>query len=151
MRDAIEKLHENKINVSSNNIKHLGFGRKIYQDFTKRHPRELVEEEEPRPKKRSLDNGDGLDSKHEDPEEEPKTKKAKPAKPDAAAPEFPLPHGKKVIAPQNGSAAAQKEALRRDKIKFGEENVLLKPEDCTGTIEKNVLLAKKLTRDLCVE
>jgi hypothetical protein len=161
VRDAIEQLHENKVSVTSNNIKKLGFGRKVIQQFTRRHPREMksspdevepVERKEEQ-KKRALDNGDGLDSKHEDPEEEPKAKKAKKAKPvePVAAPDFPLPHGKKVIAPQHGSIAAQKEALRRDKIKFGEENVLLKPEDCTGTIEKNVLLAKKLTRDLCVE
>ena len=43
LRHAIESLKTNNISVSSNQIMKLGFGRKVIQEFTKRHPTEMVE------------------------------------------------------------------------------------------------------------
>lgn len=162
IRKAISELKAQGITHSSNHIKQMGFGRKTIQEFEKRHPGEVL------PYKRKHDEIEsGLDEKHVD---EPLPKKAtvplvatpipvlaaplvathREAKP-TQPPTHPLEFGTKVIAPQNGTARANAEGARRDKIKFGTENVLLRPEDCTGTIQKDVLLAKKLTRDLCKE
>lgn len=148
IRAAIKKLKDGNVSVSSNHIKALGFGRLTVQNFTKRHPSEMTETSQKRksPVPPTVESpADALDEKHVD---EPPAKKSKAV---IHLGTHPLPFGTKVIAPQGGKPASVKEALRRDIVKFGDGNVLEKPEDCSGTIEKGVLLGKKLTRDLCRE
>ena len=60
-----------------------------------------------------------------------------------------LKPNQKVIAAQPTSKAAKAEALRRDVLRWGEDLVLEKPEDCEGTIIPNVTFAPKLIRDIC--
>jgi len=164
--EHIEILKAKKIDPSNNNLKKLGFGRKVLIAFKSRHP-EFKESKPVAPSttatsttssastttsttsttsvstttaivthpktatttKSKKRNSDELDSKHA----------------------YPLEYKTKVIAPQPKSKAAKKEALIRDQRRFGSENVLEKPEDCEGTIEKNVHLGYKLDRDLCKE
>jgi hypothetical protein len=69
-----------------------------------------------------------------------------------------LPPGAKVIAvmDENASENAKRQALKRNRAVFGEENVIETAEDCEdGTVVKGKKLKTSkgttLTRDLCIE
>ena len=62
-----------------------------------------------------------------------------------------LPVGAKVIMKQAKNQATTDKLYTDDVARFGEENILLNAEDCTGTIQKDVALSNRLKRDLCVE
>ena len=159
IRESIKALKQAGVPHSSNNIMDMGFGRPPIQEFTRKFPEEMkMSLWLMLPKGRLVERSDAhdeIDEKHFEEDDvkdsvvAPAPKKAKTMP--ANVPSHPLPEGTKVIVPKHKKAASHAEAIKRDQKRFGPDNVLLEDKDCEGTIEKNVLLAKKLTRDLCKE
>jgi len=179
VQKSIELLVEHKINPSINNIMQLGFGRPTVSKTIKLLPLEmqkLVEDagkQEPKVKKPHIPppviippststtsttssttstttSTDEVDFKHHDGSSYVAPKPSKKAK-TTKEPKHLLAHGIRVIVPQDGSVAANREIARRDTEYYGADNILLDPKDCTGVIVPKQKHGPKRIRDECHE
>ena len=117
-------LTENGIPITNSTLMKMGIGRKTISAYKNKH---------------NLTIAVPASSDHEPEPEAVVPKKRK------------LPVGAKVIMKQAKNQATTDKLYTDDVARFGEENILLNAEDCTGTIQKDVALSNRLKRDLCVE
>ena len=122
-------LKENGIPITNSTLMKMGLGRKTISAYKNKHNLTIA-----LPQAASSD--------HELEAEVVVPKKRK---------QFELPVGAKMIMKQAKNQATTDKLYTDDVARFGEENILLNAEDCTGTIQKDVALSNRLKRDLCVE
>ena len=166
LEDGVKMLGSYNIEIKNQNLRDLGFGGTIVGTYFVDHPIAKKPAVIPRPKvprkkividEPDFKDSDSLDSKHVDsPRVEPP--RVEPPRVDSPRVEPPpekkqktilkLKPNQQVIAAQPTSKAAKAEALRRDVLRWGEDLVLEKPEDCEGTIIPSVTFAPKLIRDI---
>ena len=135
-------LQNKNIPINEVNMKKVGFGSRKYKAQTVYNSR-TKERREPVPVQPEVVQNDMINDRA--------------LRQDGPASTAVLPPGAKVIAvtDENASENAKRQALKRNRAVFGDENVIETADDCGGT----VLKAKKLktskgttlTRDLCVE
>ena len=174
VQEIIDRLKKADVLVNNENVRKLGIGAetiKDYNEWAHANGEESIgrstsipqskpsKKAKPKKKKAAVVVPMEADEKHvtdnEGGDETEEEKKAPPPakKTTAAASKSkkrPLPPGKKVIAPQSKRLATRKQQHKRDQEKFGAPNVLEKPEDCHGVIERNQVV-EGVVRDLCVE